>query len=163
MIFAAFLGTALLLWRISRSPFGAALRAIRENPTRALFIGIPVRRYRWFAFLLSALFVGLAGGLYGQLARQITPEQLHWLFSARLVLATVLGGMQAFAGPILGAFAFTGLDELASRWTFGRNTAFGVLLILVILAFPRGIAGGIADLARMVAKRLRLRANAGAR
>ena len=138
------------MWRIARSPFAAALRAIRENETRALFIGIPVRRYRWYAFILSALFVGLAGGLYGQLARQITPEQLHWLFSAKLVFATVLGGTQRFLGPILGAFAFTGLDEVASHWTYGRNTAFGVLLIVVILAFPRGISGGLADLARMI-------------
>lgn len=141
VIVAAFVITVLLLWRISRSPFGQALRAIRDNETRAAFIGIPVWRYRWSAFILSGVFVGLAGALYGQLARQITPEQLHWIFSAQLVLATVLGGTRHFLGPVIGAFAFAGLDEVASRWTVGRGLVFGLLLIAVVLLFPRGIAG----------------------
>jgi branched-chain amino acid transport system permease protein len=142
VILVAFLASTLLLWRISNSPFGQALKAIRDNDTRAAFIGIPVREYRWYAFIISGFFMGLAGCLYGQLARQITPEQLHWLFSAQLVLATVLGGTRHFLGPILGAFAFVGLDEIASRWTVGRTMIFGVLLIVVVFAFPRGIAGG---------------------
>lgn len=144
VIAVAFLGSVLLLWRISASPFGHALRAIRDNETRAAFIGIPVQRYRWYAFTLSGLFVGLAGGLYGQLARQITPEQLHWLFSAKLVLATVLGGTRHFLGPVLGAIGFTALDEVASQWSVGRYAVFGVLLIIVVLALPTGIAGGLA-------------------
>lgn len=142
VIAVAFVACGLLLWRISASPFGQALRAIRDNETRAAFIGIPVRRYRWFAFILSGLFVGVAGGLYGELARQITPEQLHWLFSAKLVLATVLGGTRHFLGPVVGAFLFLGLDELASQWTVGRYMAFGILLIVVVLVLPQGIAGG---------------------
>ena len=72
VIVAAFIVTVLLLWRVNRSPFGNALRAIRDNEIRAAFIGIPVWQYRWYAFILSGFFVGLAGGLYGQLARQIT-------------------------------------------------------------------------------------------
>jgi len=142
VIVAAFIASAILLWRLSCSPFGKALMAIRDNETRAAFIGIPVWQYRWYAFIISGFFMGLAGGLYGQLARQITPEQLYWLFSAQLVLATVLGGTRHFLGPILGAFAFVGLDEIASRWTVGRYMIFGVLLIVVVFAFPRGIAGG---------------------
>jgi branched-chain amino acid transport system permease protein len=146
VIVAAFITSILLLWRIGRSPFGLALKAIRENETRAAHLGIPVRQYRWRAFIISGFFMGLAGGLYGQLARQITPDQLHWLFSAQLVLATVLGGTQHFLGPVLGAFAFVGLDELASRWTVGRYMAFGILLIIVVLLFPQGIAGGFVGL-----------------
>ena len=150
VIVAAFIVTILLLWRISRSPFGQALRAIRDNETRAAFIGIPVWQYRWYAFILSGFFLGLAGGLYGQLARQITPEQLHWIFSAQLVLATVLGGTRHFLGPILGAFAFVALDEVASRWAVGRNLAFGILLIVVIFVVPRGIAGAVGTLLKIV-------------
>lgn len=146
VIVVAFITSALLLWRISYSPFGLALRAIRENDTRAAFVGIPVRQYRWYAFIVSGFFMGLAGGLYGQLARQITPDQLYWLFSAQLVLATVLGGARHFAGPIAGAFTFVGLDEIASRWTVGRYMIFGSLLIVVVLAVPQGIAGGLATL-----------------
>jgi branched-chain amino acid transport system permease protein len=150
VIVAAFLASAVVLWRISRSPFGQALRAIRDNETRAAFIGIPVWQYRWCAFIISGFFMGLAGSLYGQLARQITPDQLHWLFSAQLILATVLGGTRHFLGPVLGAFAFVGLDEIASRWTVGRYAAFGILLIAVVFAFPRGIAGGFVAARDMV-------------
>jgi branched-chain amino acid transport system permease protein len=152
VIAVAFLVSSLCLWRINHSPFGSALRAIRDNETRAAFVGIPVWRYRWYAFVISGLFVGLAGALYGQLARQITPEQLHWLFSAKLVLAAVLGGIQQFAGPIAGAFGFTGLDEFASRWTAGRDMAFGVLLIVVVLAFPQGLAGALGVLVEEIRK-----------
>ncbi len=143
VIVAGLLASLLLLWRISCSPFGLALKAIRDNETRAAFIGVPVRRYRWYAFVLSGLFMGLAGGLYGQLARQITPDQLHWLFSAQLVVAIVLGGTRHFLGPVVGAFAFVGLDEVASQWPIGRSALFGVLLIVVIFAFPRGILGSL--------------------
>ena len=148
VIVTAFIVTVLLLWRISRSPFGQALKAIRDNEVRAAFIGIPVWKYRWYAFILSGFFVGLAGGLYGQLARQITPEQLHWIFSAQMVLAIVLGGTRHFLGPILGAFVFVGLDEFASRWTVGRSLTFGILLIIVVFFFPRGIAGTLMKMVR---------------
>ena len=103
VILVAFFGSACLLWQIGHSPFGTALRAIRDNDTRAEFIGIRVRQYRWYAFIISGIFTGLAGGLYGQLDRQVTPEQLHWVFSAKLVLATVLGGTRHFLGPVVGA------------------------------------------------------------
>jgi branched-chain amino acid transport system permease protein len=69
------------------------------------------------------------------------------LFSAHLVLASLLGGTRHFLGPVLGAFAFVGLDEVASQWTVGRYMMFGVLLIFVVLVFPQGIAGGLAALA----------------
>jgi branched-chain amino acid transport system permease protein len=136
------------LWRIGRSPFGQALRAIRDNEVRAAFIGISVRRYRWAAFTLSGLFVGLGGGLYAQLSRQITTEQLHWMFSAQLILAIVIGGSRYFLGPVAGAFAFVAIDELATRITAGRSFIFGALLIAVVLLFPRGIAGGVQTLLR---------------
>lgn len=155
VIVAAFLATVFLLWRVSASPFGQALRAIRDNETRAAFIGIPVRQYRWYAFILSGLFMGLAGGLYGQLARQITPEQLHWLFSAKLVLAIVLGGSRHFFGPVLGAFGFVALDEVASQWSVGRYATFGVLLIIIVLALPRGMAGAFATIAKAIKRHWR--------
>jgi branched-chain amino acid transport system permease protein len=146
IIVIAFLASVLVLWRIDRSPFGKTLKAIRDNETRAAFIGVPVWQIRWSAFILSGIFMGLAGGLYGQLARQITPEQLHWMFSAQLVAATVLGGTRHFLGPVLGAFAFVALDEVTASWTVGRNLVFGLLLIAVIFAAPRGVAGGLSVL-----------------
>jgi branched-chain amino acid transport system permease protein len=154
VIATAFVVSALVLWRISRSPFGKALRAIRDNEMRAAFIGIPVWRYRWYAFMIAGVFVGLAGSLYGQLARQITPEQLHWVFSAQLIVATVLGGSRHFLGPVVGAFLFVGLDEIASQWSVGRNLTFGLLLIIVVMAIPQGIAGAAVSL-KETAKRCR--------
>lgn len=147
VIVVAFVLSAVLLWRIGRSPFGMALRAIRDNDLRAAAIGIPVRQYRWYAFILSGVFVALAGSLYGQLSRQITPEQVHWLFSAKLVLATVLGGLRHFLGPIFGAVVFVGLEDLALIWTRYYNMAMGVMLIAVVFIFPRGLAGAANALA----------------
>jgi branched-chain amino acid transport system permease protein len=133
-----------LLWRVSRSPFGMALRAIRDNDVRAAFVGIPVRRYRWGAFVLSGAITGLAGALYGQLDRQITPEQLHWLFSAKLVVATIIGGTRSFLGPVLGGAAFVGLQHVANRFALSHGLVLGVLLIVMVFACPGGIAEVIA-------------------
>ena len=141
IIVLAFIASGLVLWRIGASPFGQALRAIRDNEMRAAFIGIPVWQYRWRAFIISGVFAGLAGSLYGQLARQITPDQLHWLFSAKLILAIVLGGTRHFLGPVLGAFVFVLLDEVATPWAVGRYMMFGALLIVFVFAFPRGMTG----------------------
>jgi branched-chain amino acid transport system permease protein len=153
VILTSLLASGIVLWRIDRSPFGHALKAIRDNDLRARFVGLPVRRYRWYAFTLSAIFVGLAGGLYGQLGRQVTPEQLHWLFSAQLVLATVLGGTRSFLGPVLGAFACVGLDEVSSWWIFGRKAVMGALLIAVVFAFPNGLAGALTTVGRRLRRR----------
>jgi branched-chain amino acid transport system permease protein len=155
IIVLAFLVSILALWRIGASPFGQALRAIRDNEMRAASIGIPVWQYRWRAFVISGAFVGLAGGLYGQLMRQITPDQLHWLFSAQLILAVVLGGSRHFLGPVLGAFVFILLDELAAPWSVGRSMMFGGLLMVAVLAFPSGITGALVALAQAAGRRRR--------
>lgn len=150
VIAGAFLGSAALLWRILHSPFGTALRAIRDNEERALLIGIRVRRYRWYAFVLSGVFAGLAGGLWGQLSRQVTPQQLHWLFSAELVLAAVLGGTRQFWGPVLGAFGLVALQELALRFTLAHGLVLGILLIAVVLVCPEGLAAALAAARRRI-------------
>lgn len=148
VIAGAFLVSALLAWQITHSPFGKALKAIRDNDLRAACIGIPVRAYRWYAFTLSGVFTGLAGGLYGELNRQITPEQLHWLFSAQLILTTVLGGSRHFLGPVVGAFAFVALEDVALRFTQYHGLVLGVILVALVLAFPGGLAGSAAALIR---------------
>lgn len=140
VILSAFLSCVWLLGRVVRSPYGMALRAIRDNATRAECIGIPVRRYRWRAFVISGTITGLAGGLSGQLDRQITPQQLDWLFSAQLVVATVLGGTMRFLGPIVGAFAVVALKELALRFALYHNLVLGVLLVMLVIARRRGSA-----------------------
>ncbi len=148
VIVIAFGVCVLLMWRIVHSPFGQALQAIRDNETRAVCIGIRVARYRWCAFIISGIFTGLAGGLYGQLDRQVTPEQLHWLFSTKLVLATVLGGSRYFLGPVVGAFAFVAIQDIAVRFTLYRGLVFGLMLVAVVLASPGGLVGGAAEIYR---------------
>jgi branched-chain amino acid transport system permease protein len=148
VIAGAFLGSAAVLWRIVHSPFGMALHAIRDNEERALMIGLRVRWYRWSAFVLSGIFTGLAGGLWGQLSRQVTPQQLNWPFSAELVLAVVLGGMRGFWGPALGAAALVVLQEVALRATLARGLVLGLLLIATVALCPDGIAAAGAALRR---------------
>jgi len=146
VVLAAFLGSMVILSRIVRSPFGVALRAIRDNVTRAEFVGIRVRHFRWCAFVLSGVFTGLAGALGGQVDRQVTPHQLDWLLSAHLVMATVLGGTRHFLGPVLGAFALVGLKEIALRFALYHGLTFGVLLVVVVFAFPDGLMGTVTRL-----------------
>ncbi len=153
VIVVGFVAAAVLSWRIDRSLLGLALRAIRDNDIRAAFVGVPVWRYRWYAFIVSGAFVGFAGGLYGQLNRQITPEQLDWLFSAKLVIAAVLGGSRRFLGPILGAALFIAIQETASNWLAYREMLLGALLIAAVFLFPDGLAGAAAA----AAQRLRIR------
>jgi branched-chain amino acid transport system permease protein len=133
IILSAFLASLWLMWRIINSPFGQALRAIRDNATRAAFIGIPVRSYRWRAFVISAMVTGLAGGLTGQLDQQITPQQLNWFFSIQLVVATVVGGPGHFLGPVVGAFIVVALKELALRFALYHNLILGVLLVAIVI------------------------------
>jgi branched-chain amino acid transport system permease protein len=131
VILLAFLATAGLMWRVVHSPFGMALRAIRDNATRAECVGIPVRSYRWRAFVISGTVTGLAGALFGQHVRQITPQHLDWLFSAHLVVATLLGGTTYFVGPVVGALTVVALSEIALRFALHHNLILGVLLIIV--------------------------------
>ena len=146
VMLTAFLGSVVVLSRIVRSPFGMALLAIRDNEFRAEFVGIPVRQFRWRAFVLSGMFTGLAGGLAGQVDRQVTPHQLDWVLSAQLIVATVLGGSRHFLGPVLGALAVVGLDEIALRFALYHSLIFGALLVVVVRAFPDGLMGALARL-----------------
>ena len=114
VVLAAFLLSALVLSRVVRSPFGMALRAIRDNDTRAAFVGLPVRLHRWQAFVVSGFFTGLAGALSGQIDRQVTPHQLDWLVSAELVVAVILGGSGYFWGPVIGVVVLVALEDRAA-------------------------------------------------
>jgi branched-chain amino acid transport system permease protein len=134
------------LWRIVRSPFGMVCRAIRENPERASALGINVNRHQWMTFILSGAFSGLAGALLIPLEGNVNPSYAYWTFSAEPVIMTVIGGPYAFFGPIVGAFTYEYLrwfiqqfPLLEQYWQF----SFGVLLLLVVLFFDNGVAGGI--------------------
>jgi branched-chain amino acid transport system permease protein len=106
-VLGIFVLSAASMWVVVHSPFGKALQAIRDNETRARFLGLRVRRFRWAAFLLSGTFTGLAGILWVPLNGLTTPDILYWPFSGEIVFLTLLGGFRNFSGPIVGGIAFT--------------------------------------------------------
>ncbi len=130
-----------VMWVIVHSPFGKALQAIRDNETRAEFVGVQVRRYRWVAFLVSGVYTGLAGVLWVPLNGLTTPDILHWTFSGKIVFFTVLGGFQTFAGPIVGAIVYNYLETYAVGHTVYWQMVLGVVLVVLVLALPTGIVG----------------------
>jgi branched-chain amino acid transport system permease protein len=140
-VLALFVLGVAVMWLIVHSPFGKALQAIRDNETRAEFVGIQVRRYRWLAFLVSGAYTGLAGALWVPLNGLTTPDILHWTFSGKIVFFTVLGGFQTFAGPIVGAIAYNYLETYAVGETVYWQLVLGIVLVVLVLALPAGIVG----------------------
>ncbi|HET8576819.1 MAG TPA: branched-chain amino acid ABC transporter permease [Methylomirabilota bacterium] len=130
-----------VMWLIVHSPFGKALQAIRDNETRAEFVGVQVWHYRWVAFLISGVFTGLAGALWAPLNGLTTPDILVWTFSGKIVFFTVLGGFQTFVGPIIGAVVYNYLETFAVGYTVYWQMFLGVVLVILVLALPGGIVG----------------------
>jgi len=124
-----------------RSPFGHSLRAIRENERRARFLGIPVERQIWLSFSISCFFTALAGTLYALLNNFADPLALHYTLSGYFVVMTVMGGMRTFWGPLIGAAVFVALQDYISSMTVNWMSFVGVIFILVVLFFPRGLLG----------------------
>jgi len=140
-ILATFFVCVGLMWVIVNSPFGKALQSIRDNETRAEFVGVRVRRHRWVAFLISGVFTGVAGALWVPLNGLITPENLHWTFSGKIVFMTVLGGFRAFTGPIIGAVLYTYLEAYAVGNTVYWQFVLGTVLVVLVLSLPTGVVG----------------------
>ena len=130
-----------LLWRIIGSPFGHALRATRDSPLRAEAIGIDVRTHQWLAFVIAGTFAGLAGSLFAFSKGSISPETLSVPRSVDGLVMVLLGGVQSLTGPVWGAALFTWLEDAVSREVAYWRAAIGAVILLLVLAFPGGIAG----------------------
>jgi branched-chain amino acid transport system permease protein len=139
LIFFALATGAMAL--LLRSPFGRTLLAIRENERRARFLGIPVERHIWMSFVISCLFVSLAGALNALLNNFTDPRSLRWDQSGNFVIMAVLGGMRSFWGPLIGAAIFVALQDYVSSQTDNWMSVIGAFFVLVVLFFPRGILG----------------------
>lgn len=124
-----------------RSPFGRTLVAIRENERRARFLGIPVDRHIWISWIISCLFVSLAGTLYALLNDFVDPRALRWDQSGDFVIMAVLGGMRSFWGPLIGAAIFIVLQDYVSSQTQNWMSFIGLFFVLIVLFFPRGVLG----------------------
>ena len=133
---------AAIVW-IAHAPFGYALRACRDSPLRAEAIGIDVKRTHWMAFALAGGFAGLAGGLYAFSKGSISPETLAIPRSVDALVMVLLGGLNALAGPLLGAAAFTWLSDTLARATEYWHAVFGATILLIVVAAPMGIGGAL--------------------
>ena len=151
-VLAVFVVCATVMWVIVHSPFGKALQAIRDNETRAEFVGVQVWHYRWVAFLISGIFTGVAGALWVPPNGLTTPDILHWTFSGKMVFFTVLGGFQTFFGPVIGAIIYNYLETYAVGHTVYWQMVLGIVLVVLVLALPAGIVGTVRRLGLRFAK-----------
>jgi branched-chain amino acid transport system permease protein len=140
--FAVFVLALAFLWRVQRSPFGRVLAAIRQNETRARFVGYHVWAYKWLAFTLSALVAGLAGGLFALAQQSAYPNVMSLNQSGFVVMmALVGGGLVSFWGPVLGVVLFFVARDLLGAYTEAWLLWYGLLFMAVVLFKPEGIAG----------------------
>ena len=135
----------LLLWRIVYTPFGYALRAGRDSPLRADAIGIDVRRQQWLGFALAGVFAGLAGALHAFSKGSISPDTLAIPRSVDGLVMVLMGGIQTLTGAVAGAAVFTWLQDAITRQTEFWRAVLGGIILLLVLAFPQGIAGFIRE------------------
>ncbi len=141
-VLAVFVGVFLFTVRVVHSPFGQVVKAIRENEPRAVSLGYDIDRYKLLAFVLSAALAGLAGALKAVVLGFASLTDAHWSLSGEVVLMTLLGGMGTFAGPVLGAFTISGLqDFLADRAGSWVSVIIGVIFVVCVVAFRRGFVG----------------------
>ena len=138
---AACVGGIAALAVIERAPFGLVLRAARDHARRAESVGIDVRRHQWLAFVIAGFFGGLAGGTYVFLKGSAFPEYFSVPRSVEPLVMVLLGGVQSLAGAPIGAAIYKLLDTVATKYTEYWQLVLGVILVTLVLAFPRGVLG----------------------
>jgi branched-chain amino acid transport system permease protein len=138
----------LVMWRIVESPFGLHLKAIRDNARKAEYLGVHVHRARLVAFVLSAAFGAAGGAILGFRIGLADPELVYWTQSGQLVFMAVLGGFANFFGPIVGALAYTLLQDQLQSLTQYWRFVLGAILAVIVIGFPGGLAGLAGDLRR---------------
>jgi len=130
--------------RIIASPFGRMLTTIRENPERAASIGLDVRRYELAAFVAAGGFAGIAGALFGIFNRGVFADYVYWPKSAEVMIMAILGGINHFWGPVVGAATLVLLNQEITSYTEYWPFVLGTILLVLLFAFPGGIVGGLA-------------------
>jgi branched-chain amino acid transport system permease protein len=130
-----------VVFRIVNSRFGMTLRAAKSNEARARAIGFSPYPYRLAAFVIAGAMCGLAGALYANHTRYITPDLGSWQQSGDLMFMVILGGIASTAGPVLGTFVLLVVEEILKGWTEHWQVVLGPLLVLSVIFFRRGLAG----------------------
>jgi len=148
---ALLLLAGVTVWRIVNSPFGLHLRALRENPQKAEYIGVRVNRCRLAAYVISAICGAIGGAILGFRIGLADPELVHLTHSGHLVFMTVLGGFSHFLGPIIGALTLTLLQDQLQSITQYWRFVLGAILAAMVIFFPHGLAGIASDTAARLA------------
>ena len=147
-VLAIFLAGFLLVYRTIHSPFGQVIKAIRENEARAISLGYQPEHYKLIAFVLSATLSGLAGGTKAVVFQLASLTDVHWTMSGEVVLMTLLGGLGTVFGPVVGAFLLITIEHYLAQLGAWVTIVQGVIFVICVLAFRRGVVGEIARLTR---------------
>ena len=139
-----FLAAFLLIYRIVHSPFGQVLKAIRENEPRAISLGYRVDHYKLAAFAMSATLAGLAGATKAIVFQLASLTDVHWSMSGEVVLMTLVGGLGTVFGPMIGAAVIVSMQNYLAELGQWVTVVQGVIFVVCVLAFRRGIVGEIA-------------------
>jgi branched-chain amino acid transport system permease protein len=131
--------SVIVLWRITRSPFGYSLRLLRENQQRAAFLGINVKKCMLINFVIAGCFAGVAGALWCPFQRSVSPLLLGWGQSGLPVFMTLIGGANFFAGPIIGSVTYVFLNSYVTRYTIYWPLTIGLIILAVVLFMPGGL------------------------
>ena len=132
-------GSLLAMRYILQSPFGYTLRMVRDNPDRAKFLGVNVWRVKLLAFVLAGGFAGVGGIIMALLVAGAFPEFTYWTMSGEAVFMVLMGGVNTFIGPVLGAALLLGFNEIITRVTEHHGLALGAIILLFALVFKHGI------------------------
>ena len=139
----------LFIYRIINSPFGEVLKAIRENEHRVISLGYKTERYKLVAFVLSATLAGLAGSMKALVFQLASLTDVHWSMSGEVVLMTLVGGLGTIFGPLVGAFAIVAMENYLAPFGQWVLVIQGVIFVICVLVFRRGIVGEIANMLRV--------------
>jgi branched-chain amino acid transport system permease protein len=150
-VYAVFMGGFLLIYRVIHSPFGQVLQAIRENEARAISLGYDTTRYKLLAYVLSGTLAGVAGATKTIVFQLASLTDVHWSMSGEVVLMTLLGGLGTVFGPVVGALTVVSMENYLAQLGAWVTVTQGVIFVLCVLTFRRGIVG---ELARLIRKPL---------
>ncbi len=140
-VLAVFIAGFLFIYRIIHSPFGQVLKAIRENEARATSLGYRTDHFKLLAFVLSAGLAGLAGATKALVFQLASLTDVHWTMSGEVVLMTLLGGLGTIFGPVVGALLIAAMESYLSELGSWVTIVQGVIFVVCVLAFRRGILG----------------------
>ena len=141
LVLLCFTVAVALMWALLQSPLGHTWVAIRENRRRLQFLGVRSERYVWAVFAIAGFITAFAGTLNALLFNFTSPQDLHWILSGNFVIMIVLGGMRSFFGPLLGVIIFVVAQDYLSSLTGNWMTFIGLIFVLIVLLFPRGVLG----------------------